>query len=275
MNRDTLSGVPLGSSRCNASRFPGYAEYALTGDEFFNRIPHLWDLRRVGDIASVRGRLGWKGLKADEYVDDGYVFLSTPNIKPREIDWVNVNFISEARYEESPEIKLERDDVLLAKDGSTLGIANVVRELPRPATVNSSIAVIRPLSAIHGRYLRYVLESQPMRGRVQSMKGGMGVPHLFQADIRKMPVPVPSLVEQQKIALFLDAQTGLIETLSAKTPFTPQPSTAIRGDDVAADGTGVPIVQRLADALLEYRSALITAAVTGQIDVSEFAMEAS
>jgi type I restriction enzyme S subunit len=50
-------------------------------------------------------------LKADEYVDQGFIFLATPNIKGNEIDFENVNYITEERYKESPEIMLEVGDV--------------------------------------------------------------------------------------------------------------------------------------------------------------------
>ena len=74
---------------------------------------------------------------------------------------------------------LEVGDVLIAKDGSTLGICNVVRRLPAPATVNSSIAVVRPSTALNSVYLFYLFRSHPFQLLVNRMKGGMGVPHLF------------------------------------------------------------------------------------------------
>ncbi len=69
---------------------------------------NIGTVSRLGFESWVRARLGWRGLKAEEYVDDGYAFLSTPNIKGAAIDFVNVNFIDENRYEESPEIKVTR-----------------------------------------------------------------------------------------------------------------------------------------------------------------------
>ena len=111
-------------------------------------------MTRVYHVAKVQARIGWKALTADEYQDNGVAFLSTPNIKGREIDFTNVNFISDFRYHESPELRLRLGDVLLAKDGSSLGIVNCVRTLPRPATVNGSIAVIRPF-AVDPVFLTY------------------------------------------------------------------------------------------------------------------------
>nr|WP_243687775.1 restriction endonuclease subunit S [Methanobacterium formicicum] len=115
-----------------------------SGVEWIGEIPESWEIGRMGADCTVKARLGWRGLKASEYVNEGYIFLSTPNIKNNEIDFENVNYITPERYFESPEIMLDVGDVLLAKDGSTLGISNVVRYLPVPATVNSSIAVIKP-----------------------------------------------------------------------------------------------------------------------------------
>ena len=106
-------------------------------------LPWSWSPTRLDHIATVNARIGWKALTASEYVPEGYAFLSTPNIKSNEIDFEDVNYINEFRFEESPELKLQIGDVLLAKDGNTLGITNVVTELPRAATVNGSIAVIR------------------------------------------------------------------------------------------------------------------------------------
>lgn len=171
-----------------------------------------YPVTRFDRVATVQARIGWKALTADEYVEDGYVFLATPNIKSDEIDFQNVNFINRFRYDESPELKLRPDDVLLVKDGNTLGITNLVRSLPRPATVNGSIAVIRTES-MHASYLRYVLASDLIQGRIQAYRAGMGVPHLFQADIRKFPLPEPPFLTQRAIADYLDVETARIDGL--------------------------------------------------------------
>lgn len=172
-----------------------------------------WPVTRVDRVATVNARIGWKALTADEYIDEGFIFLSTPNIKGTRIDFANVNYITEFRYRESPELMLRLGDVLLAKDGSTLGITALVDQLPAPATVNGSIAVIRPF-AIDGRFLRYALASDVTQGLIRQLKDGMGVPHLFQWDIRRLPVPLPPADEQRRIADLLDEQTGRIEEAS-------------------------------------------------------------
>lgn len=219
-----------------------------SGVEWVGEIPEHWQKTRIDFISRVKARLGWKGLKAEEYVEKGYGFLSTPNLKYREIDFKNINYITEERYLESPEIMLEIGDVLLAKDGSTLGIVNVVRDLPIQSTVNSSIAVLRPTKKINSVYFYYYLKSTYIQDVINQIKDGMGVPHLFQADIKKFKVLLPPLTEQQSIAKFLDEETLKIEKLIVN-------------------------VKSQIDKLKEYRQALIYEAVTGKMDVREMEID--
>lgn len=197
-------------------------------------------------LATVKARLGWKGLKAEEYVDEGYIFLSTPNIKfNSDIDFDRVNFITKERYLESPEIMLREGDILLAKDGSTLGITNIVKELPAPATVNSSIAVIRirEQGEVLPEFLFRWMSAEYMQNKITMMKDGQGVPHLFQADIKKFRVLIPPFDEQKRICAYLQKTIATI--------------------DLCVDKIKNSIQNQK-----EYREALITAAVTGQIDVT-------
>lgn len=170
-----------------------------------------WDTVCLGDHTTVKARLGWKGLKAEEYVEDGHIFLATPNLKGNSIDFENVNYITRWRYDESPEIQLRIGDVLIVKDGSTLGISNFVRHLPRPTTVNGSIAVVRTAPTIVSEFLYHFVNGQEFQKLITLKKAGLGVPHLFQADLRKFDISLPPLPEQRKIAQILTAVDSLIE----------------------------------------------------------------
>lgn len=214
-----------------------YPVYKPSDVEWLGPVPEGWSISKLGFHASVKARLGWKGLKADEYVDEGFIFLSTPNIKNRHIDFDEVNYITKERYFESPEIMLEVGDVLIAKDGSTLGTTNVVRKLPAPATVNSSIAVLRPKSNLNSGFLYWIMTCPYTQSIIQQVKDGQGVPHLFQADLRKFWVWLPSYEEQPTIADYLDHETTRIDSLIEKK-------------------------QRQIELLQEKRTALISHAVT-------------
>ncbi|MTI03694.1 restriction endonuclease subunit S [Roseibium sp. RKSG952] len=216
-----------------------------SGIDWLGDVPAHWEVGYLGYEASIKARLGWKGLKADEYVDDGYIFLATPNIKSDQIDFENVNFITQERYDESPEIALKVGDVLVTKDGSTTGTTNVVRDLPRPATVNSSIAVIRSSGRLASIYLYFWFQSEYTQNVIKRMQDGMGVPHLFQADLRKFCVLLPPATEQYEIVRHLEDVVPALDKLLRKA-------------------------QSAITLLQERRSALISAAVTGAVDVRDW-----
>ncbi|MDA0911174.1 MAG: restriction endonuclease subunit S [Proteobacteria bacterium] len=215
-----------------------------SGVQWLGEMPISWRKSKLGYKSTIKARLGWKGLKAEEYVESGYIFLATPNIKNREIDFENVNYITEERYNESPEIMLKQGDVLVTKDGSTTGTTNIVRTLPAAATVNSSIAVIRPNAELESIYLYYYFTSKYIQEHINMMRGGMGVPHLFQADLVTFHVVLPSYSEQTTIANYLDQQTAKIDQTITKA-------------------------KQAIELLKEKRTALITAVVTGKVDVRE------
>lgn len=194
---------------------PKYPAYKPSGVEWAGEIPMDWTLIRLRYVASVKARLGWKGLTASEYVDVGNIFLSTPDIKGASIYFESANFITDERYLESPEIMLQIGDVLLVKDGATLGIVNLVRHLPGRATVNGSIAVIRTRSNLSPNFLFYFLKSHYLQNLIQQVKGGMGVPHLFQSDIVKFQLLIPRIEDQKQIITFLDRETAKIDRLMA------------------------------------------------------------
>lgn len=187
-----------------------------SGVEWIEEIPTEWDVLGFYRSNYIRGRLGWKGLKADEYVSEGYPFLSAFNIIENHLDWSELNYITQERYDESPEIKLSVGDLLIVKDGAGIGKCARIDELPLgEATVNSSLAVITPSERFDHRYEYYYMQSAPFQHVIWFLKIGMGVPHLTQEKMREISIPCPTLDEQEEIAAYLDEKCATIDSLIA------------------------------------------------------------
>lgn len=182
-------------------------EMKESGVEFVNEIPHNWSTRRLKFSAWIRARLGWKGLKASEYVENGYPFLSAFNIENDHMKWNNLNFINKYRYDESPEIKLKIGDLLLVKDGAGIGKCARIDELPYgESTANGSLAVITSYDMLDYRYLYYFMVSKSFKDHTELLINGMGVPHFTQGEMKKIVMPVPPQAEQQQIVTYLDSE---------------------------------------------------------------------
>lgn len=181
--------------------------------EWVGIIPASWTSSRLGYETYIRARLGWKGLKADEYVDEGYAFISAFNIQNNKLVWTPLNYITKERYDESPEIKLHIGDVIIVKDGAGIGKCARIDSLPMGETApNSSIGVITPLAKLNYRYLAYYLQSAIFNNLILKLLNGMGVPHLTQEVLNKTPILLPPKQEQVRIANFLDSKCCEIDS---------------------------------------------------------------
>ena len=178
-----------------------------SGDRWIGLFPSIWTTRRLNFSSWIRARLGWKGLKASEYVDNGYPFLSAFNIVNDKIKWEKLNFINKYRYDESPEIKLSVGDILLVKDGAGIGKCARIDELPcGESTTNGSLAVITANYFVDYRYLYYFMISKSFKDHTELLINGMGVPHFTQGEMKKVVIPVPPKSEQQAIVAYLDKE---------------------------------------------------------------------
>ncbi len=164
-----------------------------------------WQTKNLGELAELKGRIGWRGLTAKEYTKEGPLFLSVHSLNYGDtVDFRDAFHISEERYVESPEIMLQANDILICKDGAGIGKVGILGELPDRATINSSLLLIRSGKQILPKYLYRCLTSPYFQDIVQSRLNGATTPHLYQRDITEFPVVLPPLPEQQRIVGLLD-----------------------------------------------------------------------
>jgi type I restriction enzyme S subunit len=179
--------------------------------EKLSNIPLGWAFGKLENLIYIAGRIGWRGLKAEEYMPEGPLLLSVYNLNKGDlVDFCDVQHISQARYDESPEIILRENDILLAKDGAGIGKIGLVKELPGPATVNSSLLVIRASEIFIPKFLFYLLMGPKMQRIVRERISGSATPHLFQRDIKRFTLLIPPLSEQQHIVEEIDRRFSFV-----------------------------------------------------------------
>ena len=154
--------------------------------------------------------------------------------------------------------RLRAGDILITKDSETpddIAVpAHVVQDLD-DVVCGYHLAVIRALPAIvDSRYLFWTFAARTSRQYFSAAAQGITRFGLRRDAILDLPVPMRTLGEQRAIAAYLDEQTARIDRLS---PLDRRPSA-----DQAEGELG-----RLAGLLQERRDALITAAVTGQLEI--------
>jgi len=170
-------------------------------------IPEEWELFRLGNHSTVHGRIGWKNLRSDEYLESGFLMLSVWSLvetSPYGIDYTKgTKRLSQFRYDESPEIQLKDNDILIAKDGD-IGRIGFIKNLLEPATVNSHVVPVRVIDElINPEFLYWFFKSKPFQTYCKAFTSGTTIPLFTQKDLRNCIIPIPKKEEQNEIVTIL------------------------------------------------------------------------
>ncbi|SEP85517.1 restriction endonuclease subunit S [Streptomyces radiopugnans] len=215
------------------------ADYSPLGE-----VPLDW---RQGRLRSVdcdvqTGPFGSQ-LHAEDYVDAAWPVVNPANITPAGLVADNQVTVSDKVRAHLERHILRAGDVVFGRRGE-LGRAGIVTEAQEGWVCGTgSLRVRFAKGAFHPGYLRRYLAIPAVRHYFQLQAIGSTMPNLNSSILLNMPLLLPSPSEQAEIA----EKCAEIESLAAKHRL---------------------LVERQMQLFLERRQALITAAVTGQFDVS-------
>ena len=175
-------------------------------------IPKEWNLEKLEENSTIKGRIGWQGLTTAEYLKTGDYYLVTgTDFKNGKIDWKNCVYVDDIRYAQDQNIQLKNEDVLVTKDG-TIGKIAYVSTMAKSATLNSGIFVIRPIDKKYSSlFLFYILNSFYFLKFLSSLQAGSTINHLYQKNFVNFQFPLPNVSEQQKIASILSSADAYIQ----------------------------------------------------------------
>ncbi len=211
-----------------------------SGIAWLGEVPVHWEVRSISSLCTKITN-GYVGPTRDILVDDGVRYLQSLHIKNNRIKFDDPYFVTEEWSNEHQKSILETGDVLIVQTGD-IGQVAVVTEEFAGCNCHALIIVALKRSVIHGVWLSLVLNSDYGFHSLLSIQTGALHPHLNCGNVKDLFMPVPPLEEQQTIAAHLDTETAKLDTLTAEA-------------------------NRAIALLQERRSALISAAVTGKIDV--------
>jgi type I restriction enzyme S subunit len=210
-----------------------------SGVEWLSEIPEHWQSLQLGRVCR---QVSDGPHFSPQYVEDGVMFLSARNLSVASWHLEDAKFISEADYLEfCKRVTPEIGDVLYTKGGTT-GIARVV-DLSMRFQVWVHIAVLKlDRDKVDPYFLAYALNSVGCYEQSQLSTRGATNQDLGLTRMIRIWLALPPLTEQKEIAARLRRETERVDAL------------------VAESESALSLLQ-------ERRSALISAAVTGKIDV--------
>jgi type I restriction enzyme, S subunit len=219
-----------------------YPEYKESGIEWIGEIPEHWEVKRIKHTTYVKGRIGWKGLRSDEFLEksDSLVVTGT-DFKNGKVNWSTCYEVPQDRYDEDPFIQLKENDLLITKDG-TIGKIALVENMPKIATLNSGVFVTRPITDDYiTPFMYWALVSDVFKSFYDFNKSGSTIQHLYQNVFNEFKFVCPPLNEQVAIDHYLKTKTEQVDSL-------------------------INNKQKLIELLKEERTAIINQAVTKGLD---------
>lgn len=198
--------------------FPPYRNYKSSQVEWLEEVPEHWEIKAIGAISSLKGRLGWQGLKADEYTDEGPYVVSSAHFADHRVQWDQCPKVSQDRYDIDVNIQLSEGDVLLMKDGAAMGKLAFIDSLPGAACLNSHLLLFRPASisgepSYHPEFLFYYMQTSLFQEHIKVRGTGATFLGVSQETIGRYRLALPPLDEQKAIAAFLNSETDKIDAL--------------------------------------------------------------
>ncbi len=211
-----------------------------SGVEWLGEIPAHWQISQLRRV--VKTFVDYRGFTPIK-TTHGVLLITARNIKNGVLDFTNSQeFISEEDYASRmvrgfPEI----GDVLITTEAPLGEVAQIADE--RVTLAQRIILLKIDKLSMTNEYLKYYFMSSFGQGELWSHATGSTAIGIKASHLREVLVVVPSLIEQFAIITFLDHETANIDALISR-------------------------IREGIEKLKEYSSALISAAVTGKIDVS-------
>ncbi len=212
-----------------------------SGVEWLGEVPAHWGTNALNKL-TVKITNGYVGPTRDILVESGVPYVQATHIKRGVVNFDDAYFVTPEWSMKMSKSILQEGDVLIVQTGAGTGDVGVVSSREAGYNCHALIILQAEKSILSGVFLGQVLQSHFGQSVLYSIRTGGMHPHLNCGEVKFVKIPVPPLSEQEEISNFVKALSEQAENL------------------IIEAGSTIDLLQ-------ERRSALISAAVTGKIDV--------
>jgi type I restriction enzyme S subunit len=214
-----------------------------SGVEWLGEVPEHWGAKPLKLLVKESSTISYGIVQPGEPLDEGVPFVQTTNMSSGDFEIENLQKTTPEIAAGFPRSRLTGGEVILGIRAS-IGAAFVVPMHLAGVNLSRGVARIDCSSELSSNFLVAYLRSLAVDGYWQLAKQGSTFNEVSIATVKELLVPVPPRKEQVDIEDMISRATVRLDSLFIKT-------------------------ERSIQLLKERRSALITAAVNGQIDLRE------
>lgn len=164
-------------------------------------VPENWVWVRLGAFAETISKGTTPKGGSASYVDEGVNFLRVENLtSDGYISHSKITHITEEMHENYLKRSILKANDLLISIAGSLGKSAIVRECDLPINTNQAIAFVRLFAdKIDVNYIRNTIESPLINSVLTKQTKVTSIPNLTLEIIKDCPIPLPPLLEQQRI----------------------------------------------------------------------------
>ena len=155
-------------------------------------IPESWKWVKLGNVSKINGGYSFR---SENYTENGTRVIRISDFN--ENGFVNSKIVRYPYTEAMEPFCLEKENILMALTGGTVGKSLFVTEVPEKMAVNQRVATIK-LIIIIPKYADALLKSKMAQKRIQDAKHSSN-DNISLPDLLNMPFPLPPLKEQEEI----------------------------------------------------------------------------
>ena len=217
-----------------------------SGIDWLGDVPAHWETSRIKHLAATISKGTTPSTMGSELTEKGVRFLKAENIGKSVYAVSNPEFyISEKTDELLSRSRLCRYDVLVIIAGATTGQASIVAPDLLPANTNQAVSFIRPYEPLSAHFILNWLSTDFAQRNIWIGAVQAAQPNLSMESLGNIPLALPPEEEMSAILAHISTEQRRYQTLLTKA-------------------------QSAITLLKERRTALISAAVTGKIDVRDW-----
>lgn len=220
-----------------------------SGIEWLGKVPEHWEVKRIKHIKSespnsfVDGPFG-SNLKSEHFIDGGDVYVIESNFATQgKLEPSELKTITNKHFETIRRSEVKSGDIVIAKIGAQFGKSSILPPIDKQSVVlGNSMKLTVNKKICETLWAYWQLFNLKASGEIDLLNNGSAQPALSLGAMNELIFLLPSKKEQGTIITFLETETEKFDALTLEA-------------------------NRAVALLQERRSALISAAVTGKIDV--------
>lgn len=217
-----------------------------SGVEWLGEVPEHWGIGKVKNLASIISKGTTPSTMGSDFESTGIRFLKAENVgKGFYVASQPEFYISEKTDEQLSRSRLQSHDVLVIIAGATTGQSSVMPDDLLPANTNQAVSFIRPASSSYSSYISFWLSIEYAQSKIWQVAVQAAQPNLSMESLGNIYIPIPPEHELDELIANINFRILQLSRLTESAELA------------------INLMQ-------ERRTALISAAVTGKIDVRDW-----